>query len=89
MYGNVPDEVLDIELGECYTAGPYNLRNEIDSTGEEILHANWKIYKKDDMCYPKLESFIAWTENKVLVVIDSALGDKILLQLPRNPIIQE
>jgi len=83
-YGNIPEEVLNVELGECYTNGAYYLRTELDDVNESIVHAEWKLDEKD-LVFPKLTYFRAWTNNYVMQLIDTALMDQQLLIIPKNP----
>lgn len=89
MYGNIPDEVLEIELGETYNANDgliSTLRHEIDGVGEEVIHAVWEHHKTEQMLYPKLIDFLAWTDSKILVLVWASSGDQVLMQIPRDPV---
>ena len=84
IYGNITEEVLNVELGECFENGAYYLRTELDKLDEEIVHAEWKL-DKTDLIFPKLESFRAWTDTNVIQIVQSGFGDQIVVVIPRNP----
>jgi hypothetical protein len=88
-YGNIPDDILEIELGEFYNTDSgfarYSLRNELDTLDEEILHAEWDTEQLAEETYPRLLTFVAWTENNIAILIDNPFDEKNLVVVPRNP----
>jgi hypothetical protein len=82
-YGQIPDYVLDMVVGESYSIGEYTLRFELDKYGEDILAAQYNA-KVDDKGYIYLEWFRAWTKTYALILIDTMFGDRSILGLTRE-----
>lgn len=78
-FGDIPEELLDYVLGDCYELGDYTLRDELKKYGEDIIVAKWHYKKK---C---LHWFLAWTKNYAMCMIDTAFNDKTILGLERDP----
>lgn len=88
-YGNIPEEVLHIELGQFYNEdlgfSRYTLQNELDTLDEEIIHAEWETGATEDASFPELVNFTAWTENFVAVLTENFCDEPTLIIIPRNP----
>lgn len=88
-YGNIPEDVLELEIGEFYNNDTgfsrCSLRSELDTLDEEVIHAEWDVEQTPNEIYPRLISFVAWTESNVAVLADDNFGEKTLLVIPRNP----
>lgn len=78
-FGDIPEELLDYELGESYGLGEYTLRDELKKYGEDIIVAKW-LYKKKHLHW-----FLAWTKNYTMCMVDTPFADKVILGLERNP----
>lgn len=82
-YGNIPERILDIELTDP-NLGIYSysrsIRDFIDEQGEEIIECDYELGNPDELGYDKLHKFIAWTDSKILLMIDTAI-----VSVPRNP----
>lgn len=89
LYGNIPEEVLQIELGQFYSEdlgfSRYTLQNELDTLDEEIIHAEWEMGVINDMGFLGLSNFTAWTENFVVVLVENPFEEQTLIVTPRNP----
>lgn len=89
-YGNIPEELLDLELGGFYTEeggfNRYTLRHELDTVDEDILHVEYETDGEDSLGYPVIRTFTAWTENHVLQLAQNPFNEQNLLVIPRNPI---
>lgn len=79
----IPEDILNVSLSD----GPWNLRGaartlreELEQVEEDIIQAVWSF---EDTNY--FNSFMAWTNNKVIILVDDDLGVQYLLQVPRNP----
>jgi len=88
-YGNIPDDILELEIGEFYNDDTgfsrYSLQNELDTLDEEIIHAEWDVEHRPEDAYPKLVSFTAWTKTSVAVLTHNPFNEQNLLVIPRNP----
>lgn len=87
-YSGIPNNVLDIVLGETYGLGDYTLKDEIDKFGEDLITHRYNIRIKDlglSDSYSYIEWFHAWSDKHVFVLVDSIFGDRILLSMDRNP----
>lgn len=83
-YAEIPDEVLDIVIGESFGLGDYTLKDEIDKFGEKLISQRYNTRSRDSS-YKYLEWFHAWSEKHVFVLVDSMFGDRVLLAMDRNP----
>jgi hypothetical protein len=83
-YANIPQELLDIVIREGWDH-TYTLRDELDEVGEDIIKAEFDTHDNENGTVNKIRSFTAWTNTYVLVLVDSAFGDQVLLNLKRNP----
>jgi hypothetical protein len=79
-YGNIPNEVLKLVIGEDYFYGGYNLKSELDKYGEDIIFARYEL--NEDKTF--INWFHAWTKTYVMCLIEDAMfGDRIILGLNR------
>jgi hypothetical protein len=83
-YGGVPDSVLDMVVGECYSFEEYTLRSELDKYGEDILAAQYNLKNDRDDNGPYIEWFRAWTKTYALILIETMFGDRSILGLNRE-----
>jgi hypothetical protein len=86
-YAGIPEEVLNMVLGETYGLGDYTLKDELDKYGEDLIVAQYNVkeYKISDS-NPKeyLEWFRAWTKTYAMVMVSSGFGDEVILALQRE-----
>lgn len=82
-YKDIPENVLNKVIGECYGLGDYTLRSELDKFGQDIIYSRHNL--ADNGYGEHFEFFHAWTKDYALMLIDSMFGDKIILALNRNP----
>lgn len=82
-YGGIPDDVLDIEIGEDYFSGNYTLRSEIDKFGEDLIAQRHNLRIREDYSY--VEWFQAWSDKHSFMLVDGMFGDRVLLAMDRNP----
>jgi hypothetical protein len=83
-YANIPQELLDIVLGEGWQE-TWTLKDQIDEIGEDIITAEFDTHNNENGTVNKIRSFTAWTATYVLVLVDTAFGDQALISLKRNP----
>jgi hypothetical protein len=83
-YNKIPNEILDMIVGECYGLGEYTLRDEFDKYGEDLLAVQYNIKIADHDKKPYIEWFRAWTKTYALVLIDTPFGDRTILGLERE-----
>lgn len=83
-YGGIPDEVLDITIGEGYDSS-WTLRSELDKIGEDIIHVDYEMYNNSNPGEERIKFFTAYTNSFVLCLINTVFGDQCILDLPRNP----
>lgn len=83
-YHNIPKKVLNIIIGESYESGSYTLKEELDSVGEDLIYSFYELVTYADK-EQNFKRFMAWTKTFVLMLVDSGLGDQMLLKIPRNP----
>jgi hypothetical protein len=80
-YKGIPDEILDLALGEDYDS-TWTLRTELSRVHEDLIAVDWQ--PRNDF-YPSIMYFVAWTQNYVLCLVDTSFGDRVIISLPRNP----
>jgi hypothetical protein len=87
-FANIPDELLNLELGEAYdeTKGWYRwtLRSELEDVGEDILNAKWK-WESTAAAPLRLVYFTAYTKSYILTLVDGIFTDQYILKVPINP----
>jgi hypothetical protein len=83
-YGNIPKDVLNKVIGECYGLGDYTLKDELDKYGEDIIVAQWNMTKTNRSKVVFIEWFRAWTKTYSLCLISSGFGDECILGLNRE-----
>lgn len=83
-YAGIPDDVLDLVIGECYGLGDYTLRDELDKWGQDIIVAQYNIKKHEGRKFPYLEWFRAWTKDYSMCLVSSGFGDEVILALVRE-----
>ena len=85
-FANIPDEILDLALGEAYNRAKgwykWTLRSELEDVGEDILNASWQASLTKPVT---IICFTAWTENHILELVYGPLGDQSILKVPLKP----
>jgi len=85
-YGNIPEEVLYTEFRDI-DEDPASLKDLIDFCLEDdefIIDAKWHMSMSHEQ-EAYLESFTAWTENNVLMLIINGTLGAYLAKVKRNP----
>lgn len=84
MFGDLPDTILDLALGETYEGSEYTLRDELSTLQEPIMQTNF-FHLPGSGKATDLIGLIVYTETYVGVVIESVFGDLSVIALKRNP----
>lgn len=83
-YGNIPKDVLKMILGNCYSTGPYTLKDELDKYGEDIIYSQWGVMNYKDKSNKHLSIFRAWTKTYALMIVNDLMDDRIILGIERE-----
>jgi hypothetical protein len=83
-YANIPDDVLDLPVGESYENGEYTLRYLLDYYKEDLIHAEWDTVKHDGSVIG-MRYLNAWSKDHIFVLTHSMFGDWYLVAVRRNP----
>jgi hypothetical protein len=85
-YAGIPEEVLNMVLGETYGLGDYTLKDELDKYGEDLIVAQYKVkqYEIDTNRKEFIEWFRAWTKTYAMVMVSSGFGDEVILGIQRE-----
>lgn len=88
LFGDIPESILNTKLKTPDYLN-YTLRDALeDSTNEDIINARWICFNNIDNNNFELNSFTAWTEHDILMLIKSPWGDYIIAE-KRDPVIDE
>jgi hypothetical protein len=88
-YAGIPEEVLNMVLGECYGLGEYTLKHELDKYGEDLIVAQYNVNEYHPDVHSEkgkhyIEWFRAWTKTYAMVMVSSGFGDEVILALQRE-----
>lgn len=83
-FGDIPEVSLKTVLGETYEGGDYNLENELNSLGEDIIKTNIMQLPGTGRAID-LSGLTVYTETYVGIIIHGVFGDLTLVKLKRNP----
>lgn len=83
-FGDLPNEILDLALGETYEGGAYTLRDELSTLQEPIVQTNFYHLPGSGKATDLL-GLIVYTETYVGVVMEGVFGDLSVIALKRNP----
>ncbi len=81
-YANIPDELLDLVIGETYES-EYTLRQEFDMCGEDLIHAEYMIEEYNNI--KNIHSLFAWSDEHVFILSQGPFNDQYLIKVKRNP----
>jgi hypothetical protein len=85
-FANIPDELLNLELGEAYTPDKgfyrWTLRSELEQVNEDIQTAEWKCGSSRPL---RILHFSAWTKSYILCLIEGPMGDQSILIVDKEP----
>lgn len=73
-FGNIPEEVLGIELKEFENNYKTLAQMIAETTDEEIQEAKFAICYSGNKETPEIQTFMAWTENYILRLKFTQLG---------------
>jgi len=77
-YAGIPEDVLNMVIGESYGLGEFTLKDEIDKYGQDLIFARYNVKNG-------IEWFQAWTDKLALIMVNDLFDDQILLGIDRNP----
>jgi hypothetical protein len=90
-YAGIPEEILNMVLGETYGLGEYTLKDELDKYGEDLIIAQYNVKEYEQSVDENnfirarhIEWFRAWTKTYAMVMVSSGFGDEVILALQRE-----